>query len=69
LEWNLELLVLIQKLQQSQEQYMQLAREHSESAINQNTEDHNKKAYPRKFKEGKWVLLEVKTTWNPSILI
>jgi hypothetical protein len=51
---------LYQRMQHSHEQYRQLAREHADEAINRNTKDHNKKAYPRQFHDGKWVLLEVK---------
>ena len=51
---------LYQRMQHSHEQYRQLAREHADTAIDRNTEDHNKKANPRKFREGEWVLLEVK---------
>ena len=51
---------LFQRMQHSHEQYRQMAREHSDEAITRNTVDHNKKAYPRKFYEGEYVLLEVK---------
>jgi len=51
---------LYQRMQHSHEQYRQMAREHADEAIERNTKDHDKKAYPRKFHEGEWVLLEVK---------
>ena len=51
---------LYQRMQHSHEQYRQLAREYADEAIDRNTKDHNKKAYPRQFHEGEWVLLEVK---------
>ena len=37
-----------------------MAREHTETAITRNISDHDKKAFPRKFKIGDMVLLEVK---------
>jgi hypothetical protein len=51
---------LYQRMQHSHQQYRQLAREHEDEAIDRITKDHDKKAYPRKFHEGDWVLLEVK---------
>ena len=51
---------LYQRMQQNHEQSGQLAREYADTAIDRNTEDHNKKANPREFKEGDWVLLEMK---------
>jgi ribosomal protein L21E len=49
-------------MQYRHEQYRQLAREHLDEAIDRNTRDHNKKAYPRQFHEGELVLLEVKNS-------
>jgi hypothetical protein len=43
---------LYQRIQHSHEQYRQLAREHADKAIDRNTKDHVKKAYPRQFHEG-----------------
>jgi hypothetical protein len=37
---------LYQRKQHNHEQYPQLAGEHSDDAINRNTKNHNKKAYP-----------------------
>ena len=37
-----------------------VAREHTEETIKRNVSDHNKKAFPKKFKVGDLVLLEVK---------
>ena len=37
-----------------------MAKEHTEKAIKRNVSDHDKKAFPRKFKLGDLVLLEVK---------
>ena len=38
----------------------QIAKEHTEKAISRNISDHNKNAFPRKFKIGIMVVLEVK---------
>jgi hypothetical protein len=38
-------------MQHSHEQYRHLAREYSDEAINNNTEDHNKKAYRSNLQE------------------
>ncbi len=46
---------LYQRMQYSHEQYRQLARASSDNAIDKNTKDYNKKAYPRQFYEGEWV--------------
>jgi hypothetical protein len=55
---------LYQRMQHSHEQYIQLAREQLYEAIDRNTRDHNRKAHPRQFHEGEWVLLEVKNFEN-----
>ena len=47
-------------MQLSHETYRQLAKENNEKAIEENTEAHNKKAYPRAFQVGEKVLLMVK---------
>ena len=51
---------LFQTMQASHEDIRKVAREHTEEAIKRNVSDHNKKAFPRKFKIGDLVLLEVK---------
>ena len=47
-------------MQASHEDLRKVGREHTEKAIKRNVSDHDKKAFPRKFKIGDWVLLEVK---------
>ena len=47
-------------MQASHEKLREVAREHTEKAIKRNVSDHDKKAFPRKFKLGDLVLLEVK---------
>ena len=47
-------------MQTSHENLRKVAREHNETAIKRNVRDHDKKAFPRKFKIGDLVLLEVK---------
>ena len=47
-------------MQTSHEKLREVAREHTEEAIKRNVSDHDKKAFPRKFKLGDLVLLEVK---------
>ena len=47
-------------MQTSHEKLREVAREHTEKAIKRNVSDHDKKAFPRKFKLGDLVLLEVK---------
>ena len=51
---------LYQRMQLSHDTYRQLAKENNEKAIEENTEAHNKKAYPRSFQVGDKVLLMVK---------
>ena len=47
-------------MQTSHEDIHRVAREHTEKAIKRNVSDHNKIAFPRKFKVGDLVLLLVK---------
>ena len=47
-------------MQASHENLRKVAREHTETAISRNISDHDKKAFPRKFKVGDMILLEVK---------
>ena len=47
-------------MQASHENLRKVAREHTERAIKRNLSNHNKKAFPRKFKIGDMVHLEVK---------
>ena len=53
-------------MQQSHETIRQIAREHTETAINQNISDHDRKAFPRVFKVGDMILLEVKNFLNKN---
>ena len=51
---------LFQTMQTSHQKLREVARQHTEQAIKRNVSDHDKKAFPRKFKLGDLVLLEVK---------
>ena len=47
-------------MQTSHEKLREVAKQHTEQAIKRNVSDHDRKAFPRKFKLGDLVLLEVK---------
>ena len=53
-------------MQTSHEKLREVARQHTEQAIKRNVSDHDKKAFPRKFKLGDLVLLEVKDFLHKS---
>ena len=51
---------LFQTMQTSHEKLREVAKQHTEQAIKRNVSDHDREAFPRKFKLGDLVLLEVK---------
>ena len=57
---------LYQAMQNSHAKIRQLAQENTETAIERNIKDHDSKAYPRFFKVGVMVLLQVKNFLNKN---
>ena len=53
-------------MQNSHDRIRQLAQENTETAIERNIKDHDSKAYPRFFKIGDMVLLQVKNFLNKN---